>query len=80
MSPCLPCARAVHDPLTRDYRRDCPGCGVRELAHMPAAERDKQLLNLQHLCGPGAVKRVREDVRVEMARIKAIREGAKERT
>jgi hypothetical protein len=78
---CRSCARSVHDPLTRDYRGDCPGCTVRQLAHMPADEREKQLLKLQHLCGPGAVKRVREDVRIEMARIKQLRgERAKERT
>lgn len=78
MNACRSCARAVHDPLTRDYDKACAGCAIRQLAHMPAAEREKQLLKLQHLCGEKAVERVREDVRVEIARIKATREGAKD--
>ena len=74
MSACLPCARAVHDPLHSEYRsRECPGCAIRKLAHMPAAKRERELLKLQHLLDGDAVKRIQEDVRVEQARIKALR-------
>lgn len=80
---CLPCARAIHDPLHAEYRsKECPGCAVRALAHMPAAERERMYLRLQHLLDGDAVKRIQEDVRVEMARIKAMRgvPARKERT
>lgn len=82
MTTCLPCTRAVHDPLHSEYRsKDCPGCAIRKLAHMPAAQRERELLKLQHLLDGEAVRRVREDIRIEMARIKQLRgERAKERT
>ena len=40
---------------------------------MPAAERERELLKLQHLLDGEAVRRVREDIRIELARIKALR-------
>lgn len=73
MSSCPSCARAVHDPLHRDYRSaQCPGCAVRKLAHMPAAERERMYLRLQHLMDGDAVKRIQQDVRLELAKIKKL--------
>jgi hypothetical protein len=47
---------------------------------MTVAERERMFLRLQHLLDGDAVKRVQEDVRIEMARIKQLRgERAKER-
>lgn len=72
---CPSCTRAQQIAAHRDYRKDCPGCGVRQLAHMGADERERMLDKLCHLCGPGARARVRQEVRVEMARIKKLKSG-----
>lgn len=80
MNNCPSCVRALQVPLHREYVKTCPGCGIRELAHMAAEERERMLDRLVHLCGPKARERVREELRVEMARIKKVRGArAKER-
>ena len=73
MSCCPSCLRAQQVAAHRDYDKDCPGCGIRQLAHMGAEDREKQLDLLVHLCGPGARARVLQELRVEMARIKKLR-------
>lgn len=78
---CPSCLRALQIPLHKEFRKDCPGCGIRQLALMGAEERERMLDKLVHLCGPGARDRVRQELRVEMARIKRLRgRRAKERT
>lgn len=72
---CRPCAAALHDPLHAEYRsQECPGCAVRRLAHMPAAQRQAMYLRLQHLLDGDAVKRILEDVKLEQARIRQLRD------
>ena len=56
----------------RDYLERCPGCQIRKLAHMAPEKRERQLDLLCHLCGPAARARVRQELRVEMARIKKL--------
>lgn len=73
MTTCCPsCLRAQQIPAHRDYRKDCAGCGIRQLAHMPQEQRERQLDLLCHLCGPQARARVRQELRVEMARIRKL--------
>lgn len=71
---CPSCIAAQQRANYRDFREGCPGCGIRQLAHMGAEERERQLDLLCHLCGPGARERVRQELRVEMARIRALKE------
>lgn len=71
---CPSCLRAQQVPAHRDYREGCPQCQIRKLAHMPAQERERQLDLLCHLCGPAARARVRQELRVELARIRQLRE------
>lgn len=70
---CQSCTRALQIANHRDYQRDCPGCGIRQLAHMGAEDRERMLDKLCHLCGPAARARVRQELRVEMARIKKLK-------
>lgn len=72
---CPACTRALQVALHQDYRLACPGCQIRKLAHMPSEDRERQLDLLTHLCGPGARKRVRQELRVEQARIRALRKA-----
>lgn len=73
MSACPSCLRAQQVALHRDYRDGCPQCQIRKLAHMPAEQMERQLDLLTHLCGPGARARVRQELRMELARIRKLR-------
>lgn len=70
---CTACLRALQVAAHRDYQDKCPGCQIRKLAHMAPEARERQLDLLVHLCGPGARARVRQELRVELARIKKLR-------
>lgn len=73
MSECPACLRAQQVVAHVEYRRECPGCSIRQLAHMNHVEREKRLDLLTHLCGPEARRRVREEIRLELARIRKLR-------
>jgi len=78
---CPSCLRAQQIAAHRDYREGCTGCGIRELAHMPADKREQALDVLEHHCGTAARARVVQELRVEVARIKKLRgERVKEMT
>lgn len=78
---CPSCLRALQVADHRDFQPRCVGCGIRKLALMSPLDRERQMDLITHLCGPDARKRVREDLRVEVARIKKLRGArAKERT
>lgn len=70
---CPSCTRALQVATHRAYLEKCPGCQIRKLAHMPADQRERQLDLLCHLCGPDARARVRQELRVELARIRKLR-------
>ena len=70
---CVECLRARQVAAHAHYVDGCIGCGIRELTHMPQEKRDHALDVLLKECGRKAYDRVREDLRMEMARIKALR-------
>lgn len=70
---CSACLAAMQVADYRHYVKACVGCQIRKLAHMPAEKRERQLDLLCHLCGPGARERVRQEMRVELARIRKLR-------
>lgn len=70
---CTSCIHAMQVAAHRDYQEKCPTCQIRKLAHMAPEQRERQLDLLCHLCGPGARARVRQELRVELARIKKLR-------
>jgi hypothetical protein len=70
---CSSCTRALQVATHRGYVEKCPACQIRKLAHMPVEQRERQLDLLCHLCGPDARARVRQELRVELARIRKLR-------
>ena len=72
MTSCAQCTRAQQIAAHAHYVDSCIGCGIRQLAHMPQEKREQALDVLLKVCGRAAYERVREDVCIEMARIKAL--------
>lgn len=70
---CPSCTRAQQVALHRDFRKTCPGCGIRQLALMESEERERMLDRICHLSGPKAREEVRKSVREELARIRKLR-------
>lgn len=75
MTTCPSCLRAQQIAMHRAYVRDCIGCSIRALAHMTKDEQEWHYDLWLRTEGKEAERRVRWDVRVEVARIRALRGG-----
>lgn len=70
---CPACTRAQTDGWCSDYRKLCPDCAVRQLACSPKNRREAAYDQIQKQFGSDARKAVMERVRLEWARVAALR-------
>lgn len=71
---CPHCLKALQVVAYEHHDESCVGCGIRKLALMPAKEREEQLDRLQFACGWNARAEVVRLMRLEHARIAALKE------
>lgn len=70
---CPACLKAKTDPHCADVRRNCAGCGIRELARLPKARRDAIYDAIEAQDGIPARQELVRCVREEHARIQALK-------
>jgi hypothetical protein len=75
VNACLECIHATRKTVWRSYDEDCIGCQIRLLAYMGHEARELQLDTLERCKGRAARSEVVKLLRLEMARIKALRDG-----